>query len=504
MRTSSAAPAARTGPLAAVLCLCVALVVGMVSAINLAIPALAAGDLHPTAAELLWVVDGYVVVFACLLVPAGALADRVGRKGALLAGMAIFAGGTAVCAAAPSVAVLVCGRVIAGVGAAAVLPTTLALLVGSATARHRPRLIAVWASMTGVAAVLGNVGGGAAVQLGSWRALFLIAAPLALVAMLCAARVTPRPPRQPRPIAVVSSLLLTAGCLALLYGLVSAPGSGWTGASTLGGFGASVLLLGGWLNHDLRAEHTLLDPRLFGVPTLRAGTLGMAVVFAGMFGLMYVNGQYLQYAKGYSVLGAGVRLLPMAAGLWLAPRATVPIVRRFGPRTAVSLGLAALAVGLLGASFADSATPYPWYALCATVIAAGGGLATPPLSNGVLSALSADRVGLGSGLQSVARELGSALGVAVVGSVLNARFAAALPAALRGTPAPSTVAAARARTSDPATLHAVVTGFSHAMSAGLRTVAALVVVAGVLVVHWLPRGRHPEHLDRLAGSDQVA
>ncbi|MDT7662184.1 MAG: hypothetical protein QOD04_1740, partial [Pseudonocardiales bacterium] len=145
MRTSSAAPAARTGPLAAVLCLCVALVVGMVSAINLAIPALAAGDLHPTAAELLWVVDGYVVVFACLLVPAGALADRVGRKGALLAGMAVFAGGTAVCAAAPSVAVLVCGRVIAGVGAAAVLPTTLALLVGSATARHRPRLIAVWA-----------------------------------------------------------------------------------------------------------------------------------------------------------------------------------------------------------------------------------------------------------------------------------------------------------------------------------------------------------------------
>ena len=222
-----------TGLLAAALGLCVALVVGLVSAINLAIPALAADALRPTATELLWVVDGYVVVFACLLVPAGALADPLGRKGTLLTGLAVLTVGTGVCAAAPSVAVLLVGRVVAGVGAAAVLPTTLALLVGAAEPARRPRQVAVWASMTGVAAVLGNVGGGAAVQAGSWRALFTGAVPLALLALAAVARVAPRPPRQRRPLAVTAGLLFTAGCLAVLYALVSAPESGWTGHAPL-------------------------------------------------------------------------------------------------------------------------------------------------------------------------------------------------------------------------------------------------------------------------------
>jgi predicted MFS family arabinose efflux permease len=434
-------------------------------------------------------VDGYVVVFACLLVPAGACADRLGRKGTLLTGLAIFTAGTAVCAAAPTVAVLLAGRVVAGVGAAAVLPTTLALLVGAVGPARRARQVAVWASMTGVAAVLGNVGGGAAVQTGSWRALFAAAVPLALLALVAVARVAPRPPPRRRRLAVTAGLLFTGGCLALLYALVSAPGSGWTGVRTLGGFAVAAVALAGWVARELRGRAVLLDPRLFRVRGLRAGALGMAVVFAGMFGLMYVNGQYLQYAKGYSVLGAGVRLLPMAAALWLAPRATAPVARRWGPRAAVGVGLGLLAAGLFGASFAGADTPYAWYAVCVTVVAAGCGTATPPLSDEVLASVAADRAGLGSGLQSVARELGSAFGIAVVGSVLNARFAAELPAGLRGPGAPSTVAAARLRTADPATLRAVVTGFSHAMSAGLRTVAAAVLVAAVLVLHWLPARR---------------
>ncbi|MCU1663105.1 MAG: transporter [Pseudonocardia sp.] len=483
--TCAAAPS-RAWPLSAAMCACVALVVGMVSAINLAIPSLAAGDLHPTATELLWIVDGYVVVFACLLVPAGAVADRFGRKGTLLCGMAIFAAGTAICALAPSVAVLISGRVIAGVGAAAVLPTTLALLLGSGTPAERPRLIAVWASMTGVAAVLGNLGGGAAVQTGSWRALFAVTTPLAVVALAASARVAPRPPRHQRKIAVTGSLLLTAGCVALLVGLTSAP-AGWTAPEVLAGLGAAVLLLGAWTVYELHSEHPVLDPRLFSIPVVRASALGMAVVFVGMFGLMYVNGQYLQYAKGYSVLGAGLRLLPMAAALWVAPRATVPVFRRFGARVTVGLGLAALAAGLFGASFVDSATPYPWYALCIVMIALGCGTATPPLSDGIMSSIPADRAGTGSGLQSVTRELGSALGVAIVGSILDARFTAVLPAVLQTPDAPSTVAAARTLTTDPAVLREVVSAFSQAMSAGLRTAAVVVLVIGALVIAWLPR-----------------
>jgi MFS family permease len=477
----------RTWPLGAAMCMCVALVVGMVSAINLAIPSLAASELHPGATELLWVVDGYVVVFACLLVPAGAVADRFGRKGTLLCGMAIFAGGTAVCAVAPTVAVLICGRVIAGVGAAATLPTTLALLVGSVDAGQRPRQIAVWASMTGVAAVLGNVGGGAAVQFGSWRTLFAVVIPLALVALAAAARVAPRQPHHRRRISVRSSLLFTGGCVALMYGLASVAASGVGSAEVLAGLGAAALLLGIWTVRERRAEHPLLDPRLFAIPAVRAGTLGMAVVFVGMFGLMYVNGQYLQYAKGYTVLDAGLRLLPMAAALWIAPRATLPVLRRLGSPATVGIGLTTLAAGLIGASFVGPATPYPWYAVCIVLIAAGCGTATPPLSGGIMAALPSDRAGTGSGLQSVARELGSALGVAVVGSVLNARFTTLLPPALRTPDAPSTVAAAHQHTADAAVLHDVAAAFTTAMSAGLRTAAAIVVVLGIAVVAWLPR-----------------
>jgi EmrB/QacA subfamily drug resistance transporter len=467
--------------------LCVALVVGMVSAINLAIPSLAADALQPSGTELIWVVDGYLVAFACLLVPVGALADRYGRKGTLVCGMAIFAAGTAVCALAPNAGVLVGGRVLAGAGAAAVLPTTLALLLAAADERRRPRVIAIWASMTGVAVVLGNIGGGAAVQLGSWRFLFAVTVPLAVIATLLAARFAPRPPRGSRRIAVTGSLMLTGGCVGLLYGLASAPTAGWSDPRVLGGFGAGLVLVTAWVLVERRSRHPLLDPRLFADPTLRGGALGMAAVFVGMFGLMYLNGQYLQYAKGYSVVGSGLRLLPMAAALWLAPRATVPIAQRFGVRCPVGLGFVVLTAGLVGASFCDATTPYPWYALASVLIAAGCGVATPSLSDCIMSTLTSEQSGLGSGLQSVTRELGSALGVAVVGSVVNARFTALLPAASRGPDGPTTVAAARAATSDPAVTREIVDAFTHAMSAGLRVVAAMIVVAGAVTIIWLPR-----------------
>lgn len=484
---SDTAPAVRTGPLVAAMCLCVALVVGMVSAINLGIPALAAGDLRPSAGEVLWVVDGYVVVFACLLVPAGALADRCGRKGALIGGMALFTGGSLLCAVAPHVAVLLTGRVLAGAGAAAVLPTTLALLVDAVPAESRQRMIGVWASMTGVAAVLGNVGGGAAVQLGTWRALFWCAVPLGVLAVVLSALAAPRVPRHDRPVPVVSTALLTAGVVAVLFALVSAPHTGWLSGRVLGGFAAGALLVAGWAAYELRASRPLLDPRLFVSPAMRGSALGMAVIFVGMFGLMYCNGQYLQYAKGFTVLGAGVRLLPMAAGLMLAPRLAVVLVPRIGPRVTVATGLLTLAAGLGTASLVTAATPYGWYAAAIVLTATGCGLATPPLSHGIMAALPEGRAGLGSGLQSVTRELGSALGVAIVGSVLNSGFAAGLPAGLRGPHAPTTVAAAR--TADPGLADQVIAAFTHGMHAGLRTAAAVVLVAGILVVRWLPGRR---------------
>lgn len=280
--------------------LCVTLVVGMVSAVNLAIPSLSRSALQPSAAAVLWVVDGYVAVFACLLVPAGALADRLGRKGVLLAGTAVFAAGCLLAGTATDVGVLIAGRMVSGVGAAAVLPTTLALMVAGTPPAGRAGRIAVWAAMTGLAAVLGNVGGGAAIQAGSWRALFLAAVPLSLVALALAAAAAPKTPRYARPVAPLGVLLLTCSFFVLLFALVSGPQQGWTSRTVLGSFAAAAAALTWWVRRELRSAHPLLDPRLLASPPVRAGALGMTVVFTGMFGLFYLNGQYLQYAKGYS------------------------------------------------------------------------------------------------------------------------------------------------------------------------------------------------------------
>ncbi|WP_051812466.1 MFS transporter [Streptomyces sp. NRRL S-340] len=500
--TRGALAAQGPGPLTvAVMCLCVTLVVGMVSAVNLAVPALSRSALRPSAESVMWVVDGYVVFFACLLVPGGALADRLGRRRVLATGMGLFTAGCVLCAVAPGIGAVIAGRMVSGVGAAAVLPTTLALMVDGAPACRRPRLVAVWASMTGLAAVLGNVGGGAALQTGSWRAVFWCVVPLSLAALVLVVAFSPAPPRHDRPVSVVSAGLLTAGFLALLSGIVSGPQAGWVSTRVLGGFGAAAVLLAAWAGWELRREHPMLDPRLFTVPVVRAGAVGMALVFVGMFGLFYVNGQYLQYAKGCSPLGAGVRLLPMAGALLLAPRWAVAAQRSTGPRVTLGFGLAVLAAGLGTVSLVGPDTPYVLYAFGATLTAAGCGLATPLLSHGMMSALPAHRAAVGSGLQSLARELGSALGVAVGGSVVTGVFTAGLPEPLRGPGAPTTVPAAEQRLAaqgptSPGLRHAVVTDFTTSLDTAMRVLAVLVVAVGVLVVAWYPR-REP----RGAGED---
>ncbi|UNT00196.1 MFS transporter [Streptomyces tubbatahanensis] len=485
------APTTRRGAprlLTAAMCLCVTLVVGMVSAINLAIPALSASALRPSAAQVVWVVDGYVVVFACLLIPAGALADRAGRKGTLLSGMGVFTLGSLLCALAPHVGVLIAGRALSGAGAAAVLPTTLALLVDGVPEARRQRAVAVWASMTGLAAVLGNLGGGAAIQYGTWRSLFWCLLPLALLALALAAVAAPVTGRHPRPLAPGSTALLTAGFLALLYGIVAGPQSGWTSRPVLLAAAASALLLSWWVRHELRSGHPLLDPRLFLRPAVRAGALGMAALFLGMFGLMYVNGQYLQYAKGYSPLGAGVRLLPMAAGLLAGPRCGLLLERWAGRRATAAGGMLVLASGLCVVTTVSADTPYAVYGLGATLTALGCGIATPLLSHAMMSALPPERAGTGSGLQSLARELGSALGIAVSGTLVTAVFTARLPAPLRGPEAPSTVAEARTRTSDPGRLEAVVHAFTDGMHTAMWTLAALIALTALAVALWFPPG----------------
>jgi EmrB/QacA subfamily drug resistance transporter len=405
----------------------VVLVIALVAAVNLAIPEIRASGLHPSVSQTAWIVDSYTLVFACLLIPAGALGDRFGRKRGMLIGLALFALGSTLAGLAPSAGVLMAGRALSGVGAAFVLPATLAVTLAQLTPPQRPRAVALWSALTGVGGVVGNVGGGAAIQLGGWRLLFWAGVPVAVAAAaLVAAQVPDQPPHRD-PVDAAGGVLLTLGSVLLLYGIIDGPALGWGSAAVIGALAASVAVLAAFTARELRAGHPMLNPRLFGLAGVRVGAIGIVALFFALFGLFYVNAQYLQEVKGYSALLTGVCILPVALVMpWTSAR-SVALAARMGPRVTIVGGLltVAVAIGLLSLASAD--TPYPIYGLLLALVGGGMGLAMPPLSGMVVHAVPASHAGVGAGLNSTTRELGSALGVAVLSTFLSTGFSDHLP-----------------------------------------------------------------------------
>lgn len=470
----------------------------LVAAINLAIPKLSASSLHPSPTGLLWIVDSYVIVFAALLVPAGALGDRLGRKGMLLSGLALFAAGGAVSALAPDVAVLLTGRALAGTGAALLMPASMSLLLHGVPAGRRATAVAIWGASQPVGGVLGNAGGALILQYLPWHALFWVYVPIAVVLLVCAAYVAPRPARTPTGLDAPGSALLVTGSVALLFGIIEGPARGWTSVAVLAAFAAAAVLLTGFVLTELRTGQPVLDPRIFRVRAVRSGTVGVAAVFFGMFALFYVHAQFLQYVKGFSPLQAGFGGLPLAAGIVVATRIGLRLTDRWGDRWTVSTGLLLVAAGLLLLSTATVTTPFALFTAYTLVTALGNGLALPALSHAVVSGLPPHRVGAGAGLNSAAREFGSALGVAVVGTAIATGFSARLPASLGAAGTTPSEAFAAARGAGART--AVAESFSHAVALGYRVTAGVVLLLAVVVV----AGMRHTHLSRTPTSMPTA
>ncbi|WP_172385258.1 MFS transporter [Streptomyces sp. MNP-20] len=417
-----------------VLCACVLVAQSMVAAINLLLPQLTSSSLRPDASELLWTVDAYTIVFAGLLIPAGALGDRYGHKGALLTGLGLFGAGATASALATTPALLIAGRGVSGAGAALIMPATLSILMRVATPREKPRVLASWALSAGLGGLAGNVGGGLIGEHLSWRALFWVMLPLGALLALAVARTTPRTPvaQEAPALDPLGTLLLTGGLVAVLFGIIESPLYGWTSARILSAFAVGAALVGAFAGHALRSRAPLFDPRVFRSPRLRAAALGTAASFFGLFSLFFVNSQYLQYVKGYGAARAGFAIVPLTVGMVLVPR----LAARWStvPRPVVGGGLFLIGAGLLATSTADASTPYALYACWLLVISAGTGLCMPALTLGVVASLPPHQAGLGSGLSTSSREIGAALGVAVTGTVLahhGGDFAGGMEAALR-------------------------------------------------------------------------
>jgi MFS family permease len=474
-------------------CLCTILVVGLVAAVNLAVPLLASSDLHPGSSQLLWIVDAYVIVFACLVIPAGAVGDRFGRKGALIAGLIVFAAGAATSALSSGVPMMLSGRVASGLGAALVLPNCVGVLVHATRPERRRNALAIWGAISGMGGIVGNTAGAALLNSGSWRALFWGVVPVATVLAIAVAVVADRSAHTFRSFDPVGTVLLTATTVALLVAIIEASAHGWASARVGCAFLGSVVLGIAWVRVELRVVHPLLDPRLFRIPLLTSASLGMLVTWFGSFGFFYLNASLLQYGRGFSVLAAGLSTLPLAVPILVVSRFIPGLVRRAGISVVLGAGFAAIGAGLLGLSFATR-QPFAVYAGWLVVLGIGFALALPTLTAELTAGLPAEQAGVAGGLQSATRELGSALGIAVAGTITVSVFARNLPAALqRLAPVPRTVP--QATLAAPGQHRAISDAFVSGASTALLIASIVTLSAGAVVValstRRSPRGSAP-------------
>ena len=455
-----------------VLCLSLVTIVAANASLNVALPTLAK-DLHAGSSGLQWIVDAYSLVFAGLLLTAGAVGDRWGRRLALNGGLVVFGASSGLAAMSGSVSQLVAARAAMGVGAALVMPATLSALAHVFPPEERKRAIAIWAGFAGVGGALGSVTSGWLLQQFWWGSIFLINVGVAAVALIAGRFLVP-PSRDERGATLdpVGALLSIAGLGTLIYAIIEAPVRGWLSGSTVLTFVAATLVLllfGGW---ELRAADPMLDLRFFRDPRFTAATSTITLIFFVMFGMLFVLTQYLQSVLGYTPLGAGVRLLPWAAVYLVAAPRSARLVERFGHRRVVSTGLAVVAVGLALLSRSTVHANYPFLALSMVVIAAGMGMTTAPSTGAIMVSLPLAKAGVGSAVNDTTRELGGALGVAVVGSILASLYRGDLAGRIAGLPAASSVAS-----------HSLGAALSATRALPPRTAAALVSAARQSYVH---------------------
>src|SRR5229473_143645 len=378
-----AAGAARPGAVTAVVCLALAAVVAAMSSLNVALPGIAQAT-HATQTQLAWIIDTYSLAFASLLLPAGAIGDRYGRRLALIAGLSIFGAGSAVAMTARSAGELIALRAVLGVGAALVMPATLSTITGTFASGQRTRAVSVWASVAGGAAVLGLLSSGILLQVWSWPAVFGLNVVLAAAAIAGTVRFVPESadPGSER-LDIGGAALAVIGMIALVYSIIEAPDQGWTSARTLAGLAAGVAVLAGFVWWERRRHAPLLDPRVFRHRALTAGSLSIFVQFFGMFGFIFIVLQYLQLVRGDSGLVSAAGMLPLSAALLPSARLAPRLVARLGARAVCTAGLVLIAAALVILAQLTAGSGYWLLAAGLVPLGAGMGLAMTPATSGI-------------------------------------------------------------------------------------------------------------------------
>jgi EmrB/QacA subfamily drug resistance transporter len=501
----SSSRAVNHGAVTAVVCVALAAVVAAMASLNVALPDIARST-HASQTQLEWVIDAYSLIFAALLLPAGAFGDRYGRRRALITGLVIFGGASAVAMTVTSASALVVLRGVLGLGAALVMPATLSTITSTFPAEQRTRAVSVWAAVAGGSAVLGLLASGALLHVWSWPAVFGLNVVLAGVALIGTLRVVPESADSDAPrLDYVGAVIAAVGLLVLVFSIIEAPGHGWISARTLGGIGLGFVVLIGFVVWELRQAAPMLDPRVFRHPGLAAGSLSILVQFFAFFGYTFIVLQYLQLVRGDSPIMAAVSVLPMAAIMMPMSRVTPTLVARIGTRWVCAAGLGLMAVGFVILAQLGANSSYLLFLAGLIPLGAGMGAAMTPATSGITDALPASQQGVGSALNDLSRELGGALGIAMLGSVLDATYRshlklAGVPAALAGKARDSFAVAAHL--GGPVTVQAH-TAFLSGMHAAFWCAAIAVLLAAAGVATLLRPAVSASMLSRQEGSDSA-
>jgi EmrB/QacA subfamily drug resistance transporter len=418
-----------------VLCLSL-LVIGLDNTIlNVALPTLAR-DLDASSSQLQWIVDAYMLVFAGVLLTAGALGDRFGRKRALTFGLAVFGAGSVASALSTSAGLLIASRGLMGIGGAFIMPSTLSILTATfRDSAERAKAIGVWAGISGIGIAIGPLAGGWLIQHASWHAIFLVNVPFVLVALAAGRFLVPesRDPAAPR-LDLRGFALSSAGLTALVWGIIEAPSRGWTDPVVLGALAGAAVVLAAFVAWELRAPAPMLDVRLFRNRRFSAASVAISLAFFALFGVIFFLTQYLQSVLGYDALEAGLRTMPVAGGLILGGPASAKLASRIGTKVVVAAGLALVGTALLLLTGVDAGSGYGLVLAALLVLGFGMGCAMAPATEAIMGALPLAKASVGSAVNDATRTTGGALGVAVLGSVLNGQYRGQMDHVVAGLP----------------------------------------------------------------------
>jgi EmrB/QacA subfamily drug resistance transporter len=417
----------RPGLVLAVLCMATYVILLDGSIVNVTLPTLVR-ELGATTTDLKWIVDAYNLTFAALVLAAGSLSDRYGRKGALLTGLVIFLAGNAVATQLTSTESLIAARAAMGVGAALIFPTTLSIITNVFTDRaQRAKAIGIWGAMTGLGVASGPILGGWLIEHYWWGSVFALVSVAAVFAIGAVIAVVPtsRDPEAPR-LDRRGLALSTIALGSLVVAIIQAPEWGWLDERTLALFAVAAATFGAFVLVERRQDHPMLDVTLFRNLRFSAASGSVTVAFFALFGFIFLITQYMQFIRGYTPLESGVRVLPVAFSIAFAAITGTKLSVRFGNKQVVATGLLFMSIAFAWISTASAATPYFEIVFQMIFLGLGLGFTSAPATEAVMGAVPPNKAGQGSAVNDATREVGGTLGIAVLGSVFASIYAAAI------------------------------------------------------------------------------